>query len=65
MFRTFTRTWWRINPTWPNGLEPWPGRKYTHHKNIKSEREAREICEQWNSTHNPGRLSRKMEYEEQ
>ncbi len=38
---------------------------HTCHKNIKTEQEAREICEQYNATHNPGRLSRKMEYEEQ
>ena len=65
MFRAFTRTWWRNNPHWPSGLEPCPGRKHTCHKNIKTEQEAREICEQYNATHNPGRLSRKMEYEEQ
>jgi len=65
MFRTFTRTWWRENPDWPNGLEPCAGHKHPMHKNIKTEQEARELCEQYNATHAPGRLSRKMEYEEQ
>lgn len=65
MYRTFTRTWWRNNREWPNGLEPCPGRQYTHHRNIKTEEEAREICRQYNETHKPGRLSRKMEFEEQ
>ena len=62
MFRTFIRTWWKENPEWPNGLEPHPGRKSycaTHFK----EEEARAACEHYNSTHEPGRLSRKMEYE--
>ena len=65
MYKTFTRTWWANNPSWPDGLEPSPGRRYTHHTDVETEEEARAICEQWNSTHNPGRLSRKMEYEEQ
>jgi hypothetical protein len=26
-YNVFTRTWWRNNPAYPNGLEPSPGRK--------------------------------------
>ena len=63
MYRIFTRTWWRNNPSWPNGLEPCPGRRYTLAKAIPTEKMAQEICKQWNATHNPGRLSRKAEYE--
>lgn len=61
-YRIFTRTWWRNNPTWPNGLEPHPGRKTTLGY-ASTETEAREMCRQYNDTHNPGRLSRKAEYE--
>jgi hypothetical protein len=61
-YRTFTRTWWKNNSTWLNGLEPHPGRKsYCGH--YQSEQEARNACQQYNSTHEPGRLSKKMEYE--
>jgi len=63
MYRVFTRTWWRENPEWPNGLEPQPGRKYTI-RSVKTEEEARKICHEWNQNHKPGRLSRKAEYEE-
>ncbi len=65
MYRTFTRTWWRHNPSYPNGLEPCAGRQYTHRRNIRTEADARAICQEWNTTHKPGRLSRKMEYTEQ
>jgi hypothetical protein len=63
-YKTFTRTWWRNNPAWPNGLEPCAGRRYTHATRL-SEQEAQEMCKRWNATHKPGRLSRKMEYTEE
>jgi hypothetical protein len=63
VFRTFTRTWWRNNPAYPDGLEPCAGKKHyvSRHKN---EEDARHQCMEYNRTHKPGRLSRKMEYEE-
>ena len=64
MYRVFVRTWWKNNPGWPNGLEPCPGRKTTIRKGVKTEGEARSICEVYNANHKPGRLSRKAEYEE-
>jgi len=63
MFRIFTRTWWKENPEWPNGLEPQAGRKHTIGK-ARSEEDARAIARQYNRTHKPGKLSRKAEYEE-
>jgi len=63
MYRIFTRTWWKDNPTWPDGLEPHPGRKTTIAR-AYTEEEARSICKRWNAAHKPGRLSRKAEYEE-
>lgn len=65
MYRVFTRTWWSFNPNWPNGLEPCPGRKRTLRKNVPTEKEAREIAQEYNRTHKPGKLSRKAEFEEQ
>lgn len=64
MYDVFTRTWWRENATgtWPNGLEPCPGKRRYHARGV-SEEEALVMCKAWNATHKPGRLSRKMEYE--
>lgn len=61
-FNVFTRTWWRDNPAWPNGLEPWPGQRRYIARGV-SEESARRLCAQYNSTHKPGRLSRKAEFE--
>jgi hypothetical protein len=61
-YDVFTRTWWRNNPSYPNGLEPSPGRK-TYLARRVTEVEAQRICRQYNDTHKPGRLSRKAEYE--
>lgn len=63
-YRVFTRTWWKNNPTWPNGLEPCAGRKYTIRERVATEADARAVCREYNDTHKPGRLSRKAEYEE-
>ena len=66
MFKVFTRNWWKHNPSWPQGLEPDGGaRKTTIAKNVRTEEEARAICQRWNASHKPGRLSRKAEYTEQ
>lgn len=64
MYKVFHRTWWRDNPEWPGGLEPHVGRKTTLGY-ASSEDDARALCQEYNSTHEPGRLSRKAEYEEQ
>lgn len=63
MYRTFTRTFWRENPAWPNGLEPCAGPRH-YHDDYDTMEEAREACREWNAEHDPGRLSRKMEFEE-
>jgi hypothetical protein len=63
-YRVFTRTWWKNNPSWPNGLEPCLGRKTTIAKRVQTEADARAICQRWNAENKPGRLSRKAEYEE-
>lgn len=62
LYNAFTRTWWRSNPSWPDGREPGAGRKtYLAHR--VSLDEARRICQEYNSTHKPGKLSRKAEFE--
>ena len=62
-YTTFTRTWWKENKSWPNGLEPCSGTKHYTKQYYDTADEAREACEEYNRTHNPGRLSRKMEFE--
>lgn len=62
MYQTFTRTWRKESPTWPNGLEPCAGKR-NFHAEYSTEEKAREACQEWNATHDSGRLSRKMEYE--
>jgi len=63
-YAVFTRTWWRYNPAWPNGLEPCAGKKKYLRKGITSEESARDIARVWNANNKPGRLSRKADYEE-
>lgn len=66
MYTVFVRNWWKDNKNWPNGLEPDPtARKYIIYRNVDNEDKAREIAQEWNRTHKPGRLSRKAEFEEQ
>jgi len=62
MYRTFTRTWWIEHPKWPGGREPGAGPR-TYHEDYDTEAEARAACRAYNNTHDPGFLSRKMEYE--
>jgi len=63
LYNCFTRTWWRENPEWPNGLEPHAGRKYTMREGL-TYTQAQEFCQEYNRAHKPGRLSRKAEFEE-
>ena len=64
-YRCFTRTWWKENPAWPNGLEPEAGpRNYRGKPKNLTYSEAQAFCRDWNSKHAPGRLSLKCEFEE-
>jgi hypothetical protein len=63
-YSVFTRTWWKENPSWPNGLEPEAGEKTYLEEGLNTEAEARAIAKEYNATHDPGRLSEKAEFEE-
>ncbi len=65
-YKVFTRTFWRENKNgqWPDNLEPHMGRKHTL-ATVSTEEEAIKRCDQYNSTHKPGRYSRKAEYTQQ
>jgi len=62
MFKVFARTWYRENSEWPDGLEPFAGKKYIIHKGVQTEHEAQVLCREWNSRNKPGKLSKKAEY---
>ena len=62
-YRAFSRIWWKFNPEWPGGLEPYgAGRKTTLARHLTYD-EAVRVCKNYNETHNPGKLSRKAELE--
>jgi hypothetical protein len=62
-YRVFTRSWWKENPEYPNGLEPHAGPKRYKRAVFETEQEAREYCQEWNDLNAGGRLSVKMEFE--
>ncbi len=61
-YDVFVRTWWRSNPAWPGGREPWPGKRRYLARGVTHQR-ALELCKQYNDTHKPGKLSKKAEFE--
>ena len=61
-YYVFTRTWWRENPAWPDGLEPSAGPRHTIARHCTYD-EARRTAKRYNDTHKPGRLSRKAEFD--
>lgn len=63
LYNVFVRNWWKLNPSWPQGIEPCPGRKRYLERGLTYS-EARRLCDNYNSTHKPGRLSRKAEFEQ-
>lgn len=65
-YTCFTRSWWRWE--YRNGkkeLVPNPGARRTAMQTFTGKdalEKARDYCEQWNNTHNPGPLCRKCEF---
>lgn len=68
LYDVFIRNWYRYGPrsqfTGKRAIILGPGRKTYRARGITWS-QAREMCERYNSTHNPGKLSRKMEFERQ
>ena len=62
-YKAFTRTWWKENSNWPNGLEPSVGKKTTLGI-FNTDIEAMKCCEDYNKSQKLGRLSRKAEFME-
>ena len=60
-YDVFVRDWWRFNEY---GLKiPYPGAPREYLARDVTYRVAREMCSDWNSTHDPGEVSRKAEFE--
>ena len=61
-FDVFHRTWWKANPSWPNGREPQAGeRHYIAHGVTRAE--ALELCAGWNENNDEGTMSDRAEFE--
>ncbi len=69
-YRVFVRDWWKetTEPDFPNGyrdgLEPYPDAPKTTLGFFDTESEARARCQWYRESHEPGRYSRKAEYED-
>lgn len=61
VFKVFHRTWWKANPSWPDGREPCIGKSITVGW-AETEDQARAMCAAWNADHKPGKYSDKAEY---
>lgn len=66
LYDVYIRRWWAEaapdeRHKWPKGLVPKLGRK-TYLARRVSRDQALEICERYNTTHNPGRYSLKAEF---
>lgn len=59
MYHVFTRNFYRDTP---NGLQPDTRARKRTLAHVETEDEARALCREYNSTHKPGKLSRKAEY---
>jgi hypothetical protein len=62
-YDVFHRTWWRANPNYPDGREPGTGERHYIKRHV-TRADARELCAEYNATHEPGFLSDKAEFEE-
>lgn len=65
MFRVFVRNWWRWETSPFSGtrkLVPNSGDRGRTIARVSTEAEAQRLCREYNSTHKPGKLSKKAEY---
>jgi len=60
MYKVFIRNWWQYDRN-GNIVPDSSARKYTLDY-VSSEEQARKLCAEYNTTHKPGKLSRKAEY---
>lgn len=64
MYNVFVRNWWKWEKSqYGKRLVPAIGARKTYLAHNVSESVARQICKEYNETHNAGVLSRKAEFE--
>lgn len=67
LYDVFVRDWWREaephDGRWPDNLVPYGGAPKTYIARDVTHDEARELCAEYNDSHDPGRYSRKAEFE--
>jgi hypothetical protein len=51
MYRVFVRDFWKPNPSWPNGREPYGGAPKHTICTVETAEEAREACAEWTHNH--------------
>ncbi len=59
-YTCFVRNWWYRGTD--GKLHPHPGARKTTVRRGLTYNEARQFCQEYNATHNPGPLSRKCEF---
>jgi hypothetical protein len=59
-YSVFVRSWWKRDPTWPDGRRPHAGPRTYLGRHLSSS-DALARSGQYNNTHEPGFLSRKAE----
>ena len=60
----FHRTFWKINPSWPDGREPGFGEKHTI-ATVDTEDCARALAKDWNESHDEGAEADRAEWMEE
>lgn len=67
LFNVFVRDWWRdATPSdgqWPDNRVPYPGAPREYLAEGVTEDEARALCAEYRAANDPGRYSRKAEFE--
>lgn len=61
-YKIFTRNWWKLNPSWPEGKEPDSNARKTIIGYASTQKEARDICQKHNDNNDHGVLGNKAEY---
>lgn len=62
MYKVYVRNFYKPNASWPGGREPCGNARKYNLGTVATEDEARAMCREYNTTHAPGKLSRKAEY---
>ncbi len=59
-YRVFTRTWWKINPEWPDGREPQIGKEPTSTKHSTAQKKPESFARNTTEHTSPGNCQEKL-----